>query len=362
MIVIGDRPAQEEPHRRGPGGRHRRGASASSPWRPTSAVTSGCSPGRARLGAERRFALEDCRHVSGRLERFLLAARRGLRARAAEAHGAGARAALARAARATRSTPRRRPRRPARARPARSPPRRPRARPAPARRPPRRPGRRAHPHPEPPALAPARPRARRSRCRPRRSIAPAGSRASRRRSPRSTACSARIALELSRAAARSRRRSTPWSARSPGAPPSSRPSCSRCPAAAPLTAAHLLGETAGAERFASAARFAMHAGVAPLPVSAGRRNRHRLNRRGNRRLNSALHRIAITQLRMHEPAKPTWRASAPRARARARRCAASSGTWRARSGRPCASPRPADSHACGHRPVDSASPGAGELT
>jgi transposase len=70
-----------------------------------------------------------------------------------------------------------------------------------------------------------------------------------------------------------------------------------------LTAACLVGETAGAQRFASAACFAMHAGVAPLPVSSGQTQRHRLNRRGNRRLNCALHRIAITQMRTHEPAK-----------------------------------------------------------
>jgi transposase len=70
-----------------------------------------------------------------------------------------------------------------------------------------------------------------------------------------------------------------------------------------LTAARLVGETAGVGRFASAARFAMHCGVAPVPVSSGRTDRFRLNRRGNRRLNCALHRIAVTQLRMHEPAR-----------------------------------------------------------
>src|SRR5665647_2165113 len=75
------------------------------------------------------------------------------------------------------------------------------------------------------------------------------------------------------------------------------------PGCGALSAASLVGETAGAERFASAARFAMHAGVAPLPVSSGQSNRHRLNRRGNRQLNAALHRIALTQLRMHEPAQ-----------------------------------------------------------
>jgi transposase len=75
------------------------------------------------------------------------------------------------------------------------------------------------------------------------------------------------------------------------------------PGCGALSAASLVGETAGAGRFASAARFAMHAGVAPLPVSSGQTNRHRLNRRGNRQLNAALHRIALTQLRMHEPAQ-----------------------------------------------------------
>jgi transposase len=75
------------------------------------------------------------------------------------------------------------------------------------------------------------------------------------------------------------------------------------PGCGALTAACLLGETAGAERFASAARFAMHAGVAPLPVVSGQVQRYRLNRRGNRQLNAALHRIAITQMRTHEPAR-----------------------------------------------------------
>ena len=39
-------------------------------------------------------------------------------------------------------------------------------------------------------------------------------------------------------------------------------------------AAKLLAETAGVDRFASEARFARHAGVAPVPISSGRRQRH----------------------------------------------------------------------------------------
>jgi len=47
----------------------------------------------------------------------------------------------------------------------------------------------------------------------------------------------------------------------------------------------------------------MHAGTAPIPVWTGNRARFRLNRGGNRQLNAALHRIAVTQLRIHPPAR-----------------------------------------------------------
>jgi transposase len=65
-----------------------------------------------------------------------------------------------------------------------------------------------------------------------------------------------------------------------------------------LTAAKLVGETAGVGRFRSRAAFAMHTGTAPVPVWSANRERHRLNRGGNRQLNAALHRIAVTQLRL----------------------------------------------------------------
>ena len=70
------------------------------------------------------------------------------------------------------------------------------------------------------------------------------------------------------------------------------------PGCGPLTAAKLLGETANPTRFRSEACFAMHAGVAPIPASSGKTDRHRLARGGNRQLNAALHRIAITQIRL----------------------------------------------------------------
>jgi transposase len=71
----------------------------------------------------------------------------------------------------------------------------------------------------------------------------------------------------------------------------------------PLTAAKIVAETAGVDRFRSAAAYARLTGVAPLPVWSGDTKRHRLNRNGNRQLNAALHRIAITQARCHPGAR-----------------------------------------------------------
>jgi transposase len=75
------------------------------------------------------------------------------------------------------------------------------------------------------------------------------------------------------------------------------------PGCGTLTAAQLVGEIAGIDRFASEAKLAKHSGAAPLPASSGQRQRHRLNRKGNRQLNCALHRIAVTQARVHAPAR-----------------------------------------------------------
>jgi len=68
-----------------------------------------------------------------------------------------------------------------------------------------------------------------------------------------------------------------------------------------LTAAKLVGQTGGIGRFRSRAAFARHNGTAPVPVWSGNVVRHRLNRGGDRQLNVALHRIAITQLQRPGP-------------------------------------------------------------
>jgi len=67
-----------------------------------------------------------------------------------------------------------------------------------------------------------------------------------------------------------------------------------------LIAAKLIGEIAGAHRFTSDAQLARLAGCAPIPVSSGRTDRHRLDRGGNRQLNHAIHMIALAKL-SHDP-------------------------------------------------------------
>src|ERR1039458_8461362 len=64
-----------------------------------------------------------------------------------------------------------------------------------------------------------------------------------------------------------------------------------------ITAAILIGHTAGAERFPTDASFARHTGTAPIPASAGNTTRHRLHRGGERQLNRALHMIALSRAR-----------------------------------------------------------------
>ena len=71
------------------------------------------------------------------------------------------------------------------------------------------------------------------------------------------------------------------------------------PGFGPLTAGKLIGEIAGAQRFSSDAKLARAGGLAPIPVSSGKTNRHRLDRGGNRQLNTAIHRIAVTRARCH---------------------------------------------------------------
>src|SRR3954470_13936853 len=71
------------------------------------------------------------------------------------------------------------------------------------------------------------------------------------------------------------------------------------PGFGPLTAAKLVGEIAGAQRFATAAKLARAAGVAPIPASSGNTHRQRVDQGGNRQINAALHRVIVTRARCH---------------------------------------------------------------
>jgi transposase len=65
----------------------------------------------------------------------------------------------------------------------------------------------------------------------------------------------------------------------------------------PFIAATAIGEVGDVSRFASRDRFAAYNGTAPIEVSSGNRKVNRLSRRGNRRLNHAVHMAAVTQIR-----------------------------------------------------------------
>jgi transposase len=71
----------------------------------------------------------------------------------------------------------------------------------------------------------------------------------------------------------------------------------------PLSAAKIVGETADVRRFRSKDAFARYTGTAPLPVWSSNHPRHRLSRVGNRQLNCAIHRVALTQAHWHPDAQ-----------------------------------------------------------
>jgi transposase len=70
-----------------------------------------------------------------------------------------------------------------------------------------------------------------------------------------------------------------------------------------LSAARILADVGRVDRFASDAQLASYCGASPLEASSGNHQRHRLSRQGNRKLNRVLHIIAVTQARIHPPAR-----------------------------------------------------------
>jgi transposase len=75
------------------------------------------------------------------------------------------------------------------------------------------------------------------------------------------------------------------------------PGLSAQPGLGALTGAQILLSWSHAGRMPSEATFAALAGVCPIPASSGQTVRHRLNRGGDRKLNSALHRVVLTRCR-----------------------------------------------------------------
>lgn len=71
----------------------------------------------------------------------------------------------------------------------------------------------------------------------------------------------------------------------------------------PIVAGLILAHVGDPNRFATRARFAAYNGTAPIEASSGPRVRHRLNPRGNRKLNHAIHLIAVTQTAHDTPGR-----------------------------------------------------------
>jgi transposase len=74
----------------------------------------------------------------------------------------------------------------------------------------------------------------------------------------------------------------------------------------PLMAAIIVGRVGDVRRFPSAGHFARHNGTAPIEASSGPTKRHRLNPRGDRQLNHAIHMAAVTQVRNDTPGRAAY--------------------------------------------------------
>jgi len=65
----------------------------------------------------------------------------------------------------------------------------------------------------------------------------------------------------------------------------------------PILAARIIGTVGNVVRFPTKANFASYSGTAPVEASSGEVVRHRLSLAGNRKLNNALHMVAVCQAR-----------------------------------------------------------------
>ena len=90
----------------------------------------------------------------------------------------------------------------------------------------------------------------------------------------------------------------------------------------PVLAARIIGRTGDIARFPSEGHFATYCGVAPIEVSSGDGERHRLSRAGDRKLNHALHIMALVQARSHDEGRAYYqrKRAAGKTHAEAMRC------------------------------------------
>jgi transposase len=93
-----------------------------------------------------------------------------------------------------------------------------------------------------------------------------------------------------------------------------------------ILAAKILGHAGDITRSPSRDRFASYTGSAPVEASSGDVRRHRLNRGGNRQLNTALHIIAVCQIRDPSPGQAYYRRKLAEAKPPTKPAAASNAT------------------------------------
>ena len=90
----------------------------------------------------------------------------------------------------------------------------------------------------------------------------------------------------------------------------------------PVVAAAIIGEVRDVTRFPGRDHFAAYNGTAPIEVSSGNRKIYRLSRRGNRRINHAIHMAAVTQVRhRHSPGRAYYDKKLAEGKNPKRRCA-----------------------------------------
>jgi transposase len=75
----------------------------------------------------------------------------------------------------------------------------------------------------------------------------------------------------------------------------------------PILAAKIVGTVGNVARFPTKAHFASYSGTAPVEASSGEMVRHRLSLAGNRKLNNALHMVAVCQARSDAQGRTYYR-------------------------------------------------------